>query len=110
MKKLLLWGLPVAVIAGLLILFSAHSVHSLGASEHGAHSGMMKDFLMYRIDRATKDLNLNADQQKSLDALKNDLQNMMDQHQQHHRTIHAAMHDELTKDSPDFGKIKPLLD
>ena len=108
MKKKLLWlAIPVVVVA---ILFGAHAAQSFGY--HGFHhrGGMGKDFLEYRLDKLSKELNLNDDQKAKLDTFKQDMETAMDQKREKHEEIHKMVKEELSKDTPDFEKIRPMID
>jgi len=71
---------------------------------------MMGDFMLFRMERLTKDLKLDASQQAKLDGLKQDMRNMMDQRMEKSKGVHAAIQQELSKPNPDFSKIMPLID
>jgi Spy/CpxP family protein refolding chaperone len=106
-KKLLLLIIPLGVAA---VLFGARAAQSYGF--HGFHhrGGMAKDFLEYRLDKLSKELNLNDAQKAKLDTFKQDVENVMDQHREKHKEIHKLVKDELSKDNPDFEKIRPVID
>ena len=53
MKRILKFGVPIAVVA---IFLTAAVAYSFG-SRHGS-SGVAKDFMMYRLDKLSKELNL----------------------------------------------------
>jgi Spy/CpxP family protein refolding chaperone len=108
MKRKLLWlAIPVGIVA---ILFGAHAAQSYGY--HGFHhrGGMAKDFLEYRLDKLSKELNLNDQQKAKLDTFKQDMETAMDQRKETHEQIHKMVKDELSKDNPDFAKIRPMID
>ena len=69
MKRLLLIGAPIGLA---VILLAAYSFGS-GGFGHGGHHGMMKDFLLWKMERMEKDLNLNPAQQAKWDAFQRDL-------------------------------------
>lgn len=102
MKKLLIIGIPVVAVA-LLVTTLAY-----GFGRH-RHHGMMKDFMMYKIDRLAEDLNLNAAQQSQWDTFKKDLENSIDQRKGKKEEIHNMLQQELEKSNPDFAKITPLV-
>lgn len=110
MKKLLLIGIPVVLaLAG--VLFFTHSAQSFGfggASQH--HAGMMKDFILYRIDRMAKELDLTPDQQARLDTLKRNFESTFDERMQNREKIHDQLKAELRKDDPDISKLTPIID
>jgi Spy/CpxP family protein refolding chaperone len=102
MKKILIVGLPVVVVA-LLVTTLAY-----GFGRH-RHQGMMKDFMMYKINRLAEDLNLNAAQQAKWDTFKKDLETSIDQRKGKKEEIHNMVKQELEKSNPDFAKITPLV-
>ena len=103
MKKALMIGIPIILVAGLL----AAAGHGFRERHHG---GFAKDFLEYKLDRLSKELNLNPAQQAQLDRVKQDLESRMDQRMQKREEIHKLVKAELAKDNPDLSKIKPEID
>jgi Spy/CpxP family protein refolding chaperone len=101
-KKVLIIGLPV-LLTGLLI-----STLAFGFGRHRGH-GMMKDFVMYKIDKVAEDLELNSAQQARWDTFKKDLASTIDQRKDRRKEIHDAVKQELEKSNPDFAKISPLV-
>ena len=102
MKKVLMIGIPVGVVALLLTTFA------FGFAKH-RHHGMMKDFMLYRIDKLADDLDLNAAQQAKWDVFKKDLENSIDQRKSKRQEIHEVVKQELEKSNPDFTKITPMV-
>ena len=102
MKKILMIGIPVVLVAGLL----AAGTYGFRAHRHG----MAKDFLEYKLDRLSKELNLTAAQQAQLDRVKQDVETRMDARLQKRAEIHKLVKDELSKDNPSLDKIKPVID
>ena len=112
MKKVLMFGIPV-VLAAAVILFGAHYAQSFGGGHMWHHDGGGMgggDYLSYRIDKMTKDLNLNAAQQAKIDSFKQQMQSMMGAGWDGRKSIHEAIKTELAKDNPDFSQIAPLID
>jgi len=105
MKKFLLIGIPI-VVAMLLVV--AYAAPSFGWSR--SHSTDARDFMMYRLDRLSKALNLDAAQQAKLDGFKNDMTAMMQTRQTNRENIRKAIATELSKDNPDINKVTPLID
>ena len=104
MKKVLMIGIPIAVVALLIV-----AIPSFGLARMHRHSGMMKDFMMYKIDKLEKELNLNAAQQAKWDTFKSDLSNSIDQKMEKRKEIHEMVEQEMSKSNPDFTKISPLI-
>jgi Spy/CpxP family protein refolding chaperone len=104
MKKALKIGIPVAVIALLVVaipLFAYGRMHR--------HHGMMKDFMMYKIDKLAEDLKLNPAQQAKWDIFKKDLEGSIEQRMDKRKEIHQIVEQELAKSNPDFSKVTPLI-
>ncbi|HSP07366.1 MAG TPA: Spy/CpxP family protein refolding chaperone [Acidobacteriota bacterium] len=102
MKKILMIGVPIILVAGLL-----------GAGAYGfrAHRHTMsKDFLEYRLDKLSKELDLTPAQQSQLDQIKQTVESKMDARMQKSSDIHKLIQDELSKDNPNLDKIRPLID
>lgn len=107
-KKLLLLIIPVGIIALVVGAYAAQSYGFHGGFHH--RGGMGKEFLEYRLDKLSKELNLNEAQQAKLDTFKQDIESAMDQRMEKHKEIHKMVKDELSKDNPDFEKIRPVID
>ena len=104
MKKALMIGIPILVVALLIV-----AIPTFGLARMHRHSGMMKDFMLYKIDKLEKDLNLNAAQQAKWDTFKNDLSKSIDQRMDKRKEIHEMVEQELAKSNPDFTKVSPLI-
>lgn len=105
MKRILKFGVPIAVVA---IFLTAAVAYSFG-SRHRS-SGVAKDFMMYRLDKLGKELNLTPDQQAKMDSFKQDLGNTIDQKFEKRKEVRDAIRAELSKPNPDISKIQPLID
>lgn len=104
MKKVLLVAIPVAVVALLLA-----TLPSFGFGRGHRHHGMMKEFIMYKIDKLADDLNLNSAQQARWETFKKDLESSIEQRKGKREEIHNIVKNELAKDNPDFTKVTPLV-
>jgi Spy/CpxP family protein refolding chaperone len=104
MKKVLIVAIPVAVVALLLA-----TLPSFGFGRGHRHHGMMKEFIMYKIDKLAEDLNLNSTQQARWDTFKKDLESSIEQRKGKREEIHNLVKQELAKDNPDFTKVTPLV-
>lgn len=104
MKKILIVAIPVAVVAILLA-----TLPSFGFGRGHRHHGMMKEFIMYKIDKIAEDLNLNSAQQARWDAFKKDLETSIQTRKGKREEIHEMVKKELAKDNPDFTKVTPLV-
>lgn len=74
MKKWLLFVIPGVILIPLL---AVHAAHSLPSRHFGM--GMSHDFLEYRLDRLSRQLNLNQAQNAKLEELKSQIETAMDQ-------------------------------
>jgi Spy/CpxP family protein refolding chaperone len=104
MKKVLFVAIPVAVIALLLA-----TLPSFGFGRGHRHHGMMKDFIMFKLDRLAGDLDLNSAQQARWDTFKKDLESSIEERKGKREEIHNVVKKELAKDNPDLTKITPLI-
>jgi Spy/CpxP family protein refolding chaperone len=104
MKKVLIVAIPVTVVALLLA-----TLPSFGFGRGHRHHGMMKEFIMYKIDKLAEDLNLNSTQQARWDTFKKDLESSIEQRKGKREEIHNIVNQELAKDNPDFTKVTPLV-
>jgi Spy/CpxP family protein refolding chaperone len=102
MKKKLMIGIPVVLLA------LALTTVAFGFGRH-RHHGMMKDFVMYKIDKLAEDLELNPAQQAKWDVFKRDLENNINQRKEKKSEIHDLVQQELEKSNPDFTRITPIL-
>jgi len=97
-------AIPIAVVALLLA-----TLPSFGFGRGHRQHGMMKDFIMYKIDRLAGDLDLNSAQQARWDTFKKDLETTIEQRKGKREEIHNTVKKELAKDNPDFTKVTPLV-
>ena len=104
MKKVLIVAIPVAVVALLLA-----TLPSFGFGRGHRHHGMMKEFIMYKVDKLAEDLNLNSAQQARWDTFKKDLETSIEQRKGKREEIHETVKKELAKDNPDLTKVTPLV-
>ena len=103
MKKILMFGLPLVLAGGLLAAAGSFGFH-------GHHHGMAKEFLEYRLDKLSKELNLNASQQAQMDTFKKDIETIIEQRMEKRGEIHEMVRKELSKENPDLTRIKPTVD
>lgn len=102
MKKILMIGVPILLLGGLL------TAAGFGFRSH--HHAMAKDFLEYRLDKLSKELQLTPTQQAQLDRFKTDLESKMDARREKRAEIHNLIKKELSKDNPNLDQIKPVID
>jgi len=104
-KKLWLLIIPAGLAA---VFFGVQAAQSFGFRGH--HHGMAKEFLEYRLEKLSKELNLNESQKAKLDTFKQDVETVMDQRREKRKEIHNIVKQELAKENPDFAKIRPVID
>ena len=102
MKKLLIIGIPVSVIA---LFFAAYSFGF--GSGHSRPHGMMKDFMLWKMERISKELSLNPSQQAKWDAFQRDLISNIDDRMGSRKEIHETVKAELAKG--DVNKAKGII-
>lgn len=105
MKKILLIGAPVGLT---VLLLAAYSFGS-GGFGHGGHRGMMKDFMLWKLEQVEKDLNLNPAQQAKWDAFQRDLASNIEDRMGKRSDIHEAVKSELEKGNPDINKVTGII-
>ena len=70
---------------------------------------MAKDFVMWKMDRIIKELNLNPSQQAKWDAFRKDVESRIDSRAGKRSEIHEAVRAELSRQNPDLSKVTPLI-
>jgi len=119
MKKTLFIAIPL----GLLLIFGGiQVVHSYGSGKSvtdeasvvhnafGAHRfGGRGDFLFYRLDRIGKRLHLTSEQKSDLEALKSDLQTIMDDRFEERQQFRKSLSEQLTKEQLDTRAVTSML-
>lgn len=103
MKKLLIIAIPIGI---LLIFIAVHSAHSLPFK--GRASGS-RDFLSYRLDRLGEKLNLTNEQKTELDALKRDLESMLDDRYEQRQNFRKTLGEQLAKEDFNTRSVTDLL-
>lgn len=105
MKKTWFVAIPVALVA---VLITAGAADTLGFGSHGRRS-VIRDFLLFKIERVSHRLKLDPDQQATLEAFKKDLELMLDENREKRREGRDLLREELRKDNPDASKISALI-
>ena len=103
MKKILLLAVPLGLAA---ILLTAYAAQSFGFRHH---HGMMKDFVFYKIDRLSQELNLDPAQQAKMDTFKRDLESMFEDRMGKRKEVHEVVVAELKKENPDIRQLTVLI-
>ncbi len=67
------------------------------------------DFLLFRLERLGKELNLNTDQQSKLDALKREMRSLVEQRMERRQNSRKNIESELTKAKPDLDQISAMM-
>ena len=105
MKKILMIAIPVGVLA-LFVL--AHQSYGFGRfGRH--HRGMAEDFIFWKIDRISQELNLNPSQQAKWDRFEQDLKESIDRRHESRKAIHDTVREELSKGEPDLSKLNASI-
>ncbi len=111
MKKVLMIVIPVALVAVFIAIYSSPSFGLPGRMMMGHRGGGMgKDFLFYRLDQLSKDLNLDQAQQAKMESFKQELSTLMDKRMEEGRSVHEEIRAELDKPNPDIKKVTSLID
>jgi len=111
-KKYLIIGaviLSVAVLAGLGIS-AACGPH--GHWQKGFHSRFhsedIADFVLWKMDRRVKDLDLNETQKQEYAKIKEQVKANLSEVMEERREFHRMMHDEINKENPDVNRVADL--
>jgi len=112
MKKTLLIAVPAALI---LLFLGIHAPQSYGFGSHRFSNRLAKrqefkqDFLFYRLDRLGEKLQLTSEQKTELEALKKDLQGIMDDRWEQRDRFRENLSEQLSKDQLDTRAITSML-
>ncbi len=108
-KKYLIVG---SVILSLLVLtgmgftaaFGPHGRWHKG-HHHGFHSDGVADFIMWKMDRHMKELNLNEAQMQRYDEIKDQVKANITAVMERRREFHDMVHNEMSKENPDLNAL-----
>jgi Spy/CpxP family protein refolding chaperone len=104
MKKTLLIAIP----AGILLLFLAiHTAQSFPYRHF--HRGPAHDFLEFRLDRLSRDLNLTDAQSAKLEELKKDIESMMDERAEKRLEMRENISDEMSANNFNVDAITEMF-
>jgi Spy/CpxP family protein refolding chaperone len=111
MRKILLIVAPVALVALLFAAYTALANDGMrGSMHHHEGLGMSGEMMVFHLEHLAKDLNLTPDQQAKLDAIKQSLQQSMDQGMNTRDELHNTIQQQISSGTFDFGQIRPMLD
>jgi len=106
----LLYAIPILVLALIAIAFAIPSFGEGRGHYNNSGSDQSDDFMTWKFDRLSKDLNLTPDQQSKLNDLKTQMTTSMKSGWQSKKDLHNQLKTELSKDNPDMGKIGTQMD
>jgi Spy/CpxP family protein refolding chaperone len=106
MSKKWLLVIPAGVIA---VLIAFQAAQSFGFKRHNRHA-MAQEFMEWRLEKFSKELNLDETQKAKLDAFKNDIHGVFEERREKRKEIHALVKEELSKDNPDLARLRPMVD
>lgn len=108
MKKILSIAVPVGILAIFVFAAVGFGQGRGHGPRHGRH-GMMTDFMLFKLDRLGKELNLNPSQQAKWDTFINDMETNMKEKFAKQRDVHSQIREELMKENADMNKVKSLI-
>jgi Spy/CpxP family protein refolding chaperone len=104
MKKTRLIAIPAGI---LLLFFAIRSAQSLPYRHFSR--GMGHDFLEFRLDRLSRDLNLSETQKTKLEDLKKDIESMMDERAEKRLEARKSISDELLAKNFNVSAVTEIL-
>jgi len=93
---------------GIILVTVQFSLAQSEPSPRGPRGGG-KDYLLFRLERLGKELNLTPDQQAKLDTLKRDMQSMAEQQVEKRRDARKTVESELSKTNPNLDQISSMM-
>jgi Spy/CpxP family protein refolding chaperone len=75
---------------------------------HGFHSDDVADFILWKMDRHVKELNLNETQMQQYEEIKGQVKAGITGAMERRREFHSIMHEEINKDNPDLNNVANL--
>ena len=104
-----------AVILSIGILASLGFTAACGPRSHwhkGFHSKFpsedMADFILWKMDKHVKELNLNDTQNQEYDQLKEQIKASITEAIERRRAFHRMMYEEINRESPDLNNVANL--
>jgi len=75
---------------------------------HGIHNKDVADFILWKMDRHAKDLNLNDSQMQEYEVLKGKIKASMAETMRERKEFRKMFHEEIRKTSPDLSNLTKL--
>jgi Spy/CpxP family protein refolding chaperone len=75
---------------------------------HGFHSEDVADFILWKMDKHVKELNLNDTQGQQYDELKEQVKASIKEAIERRRAFHRMMYEEINRDNPDLNNVANL--
>ena len=115
MKKRKKYFIIGAVILSIGILASLGFTAACGPRGHwhkGFHSKFhsedVADFILWKMDKHVKELNLNDTQDQEYDQLKEQVKSIITEAIERRRAFHRMMYEEINRESPDLNNVANL--
>jgi Spy/CpxP family protein refolding chaperone len=74
-----------------------------------AHGEDMADFIMWKMDKLAKDLDLNATQRQEYEKIKSEIKTSIADAMERRMEFHTILRDEMSKENPDLNALASLL-
>jgi hypothetical protein len=82
--------------------------HGMGCHP-GPHGEDIADFILWKMDRHVKELNLNNDQKKEYEKSKEEIRAGIAQAIERKKDFHRVVHEEMDKENPDINALAGLM-
>ena len=82
--------------------------HSMGCHP-GPHGEDIADFILWKMDRHVKGLNLNDAQKKEYEKSKEEIRAAVAETMERKKDFHRIVHDEMDKENPDINALAGLM-
>ena len=82
--------------------------HGMGCHP-GPHGEDIADFILWKMDRHVKELNLNNDQKKEYEKSKEEIRAGIAQAIERKKDFHRVVHQEMDKENPDINALAGLM-
>jgi hypothetical protein len=82
--------------------------HGMGCHS-GSHGEDIADFILWKMDRHVKELNLNDDQKKEYEKSKEEIRAGIAEAIERKKGFHRIVHEEMDKENPDINALAGLM-
>ncbi len=108
-KKCIVIGTVILVLLvlmgmGVTAAFGPHGRWHKG-HHHGFHSDDVADFILWKMDRHVKELNLNEAQMQQYEEIKDQVKANITAAMERRREFHGMVHNEMIKENPDLNAL-----